>query len=82
MKETENKPTWMQELFRTARQKAMMEWEEHHTRYPGNGWDAGEWTSDNGDNYTTEEAEQWVHNRAIELLQEAKDAMRQTLMDF
>jgi len=30
-------PTWMQELIRAARQKAKAEWEEHHTRYPGNG---------------------------------------------
>ncbi len=75
--------TWIQELIRTARQKAMMEWEEHHTRYPGNGWDddQGEWTSDDGDDYTTEEANQWVQKRISELLQEAIEPMKQALMD-
>lgn len=71
----------MQELIRTAKQKAIMEWEEHHTRYPGNGWDDGEWTSEDGDNYTTAEAEEWVRKRTRQLLQEATNSMKQALMD-
>lgn len=74
-------PTWMQELIRTARQKAMMEWEENHTRYPGNGWTEGEWTSTDGEDYTTAEATEWVSKRTSQLLQEATKAMKQALMD-
>ena len=71
----------MQELIRTARQKAMMEWEEHHTRYPGNGREEGEWTSEDGDDYTSVEADEWVRKRTSQLLQEATNSMKQALMD-
>ena len=71
----------MQELIRAARQKARAEWEEHHTRYPGNGREEGEWTSENGDDYTTAEAEEWVKERTSQLLQEATESMTQALMN-
>ena len=74
-------PTWMQELIRAARQKAKAEWEEHHTRYPGNGWEEGEWTSENGDDYTTAEATEWVRKRTTEILQEATEPMKQALSE-
>lgn len=72
-------PTRMQELIRAARQKAKAEREAHHTRYPGNGREEGEWTADGGDDYTTAEAEEWVRKRTTELLQEATEPMKQAL---
>lgn len=74
-------PTWMQELIRAAKQKAKAEREEHHTRYPGDGRDEGEWTSDDWDDYTTAEAEEWVRKRTSQLLQEATESMKQALMN-
>ena len=71
----------MQELIRAARQKAKAERQEHHTRYPGDGREEGEWTADNGDDYTTAEAEEWVRKRTSELLQEATEPMKQALFN-
>ena len=71
----------MQELIRAARQKAKAEREENHTRYPGNGREDGEWTSDGGDDYTTAEATEWVSKRTSQLLQEATESMKQALMN-
>lgn len=70
-----------EQLKATARMKAMMEREEDKTRYPGNGREAGERTSEDGEDYTEAEARERVEKRTDELLNEAAKAMNQALMD-
>ena len=73
---------FLAELGKTLRQKAMMEFEEHREFYPpNNGREEWEWTNDNCESMTQEEARKRIDDKVVEYIESMKEDLLQMARD-